>query len=47
MTSLLVLFGTFSPWEGSEAGVFQPARALPCTSLFAYFYLLDVPGVCS
>lgn len=35
----LDLFGSFSPWEGSRMGVFQPMHVLLCTSWFAFTFI--------
>lgn len=37
--SLLDLFGSFSPWEGSGMGVLQPMNVLLYASLFAFTYI--------
>lgn len=36
---LLDLFGSFSPWEGSRLGVFQPVNVLLYTSSFALTFI--------
>lgn len=43
----LDLFGSFSPWEGSRMGVFQPMNVLLHTSLFAFPFIWWMYPVCS